>query len=175
VLGLCARLGMGRLGTVALDGMKIAGSASKAANRTEGKLAELAEQAVAAHAAADAAEDELLGQGHRGDEVPPDAWRPRRRDERIAAALAGLRAEREAAERQEAAKAEAFRQRSGQRTGAQPARAAVELAEENLQRVRAARAAQLAGWRSAAPPGSPGGAARPGWMTTAGSGRQPPR
>src|ERR1700749_4945142 len=34
VLILCARLGMGKLGTVALDGMKIAASASKAANRT---------------------------------------------------------------------------------------------------------------------------------------------
>jgi transposase len=33
VLVLCARLGMGRLGTVALDGMKIA--ASEPANRTE--------------------------------------------------------------------------------------------------------------------------------------------
>src|ERR1700683_1164493 len=35
VLKLCARLGMGRLGVVALDGMKIAASASKSANRTE--------------------------------------------------------------------------------------------------------------------------------------------
>ena len=35
VLVLCARLGMGRLGMVALDGMKIAASASKAANRTD--------------------------------------------------------------------------------------------------------------------------------------------
>ncbi len=33
---------MGKPGTVALDGMKIAGNASKAANRTEDKLAELA-------------------------------------------------------------------------------------------------------------------------------------
>ena len=47
VLVLCARLGMGKLGTVALDGMKIAASASKAANRTEGKLAELAAETVA--------------------------------------------------------------------------------------------------------------------------------
>jgi transposase len=39
VLVLCARLGMGRPGTVALDGMKIAGSASKAADRGEGKAA----------------------------------------------------------------------------------------------------------------------------------------
>ena len=146
VLVLCARLGMGKLGVVALDGMKIAASASKSANRTEDTLAKLAEEAVAAHAAADAAEDELFGAGRRGDEVPEDAWSPRRRDERIAAALAGLKAEREAAEAEQAAKAEAFRarQQSGQRTGPAPKQAAVELAEENLARVRAARAAQLA-------------------------------
>src|SRR5689334_15040756 len=145
VLVLCARLGMGRLGTVALDGMKIAASASKAANRGEGKLRELAERAVAAHAAADAAEDELYGEGRRGDEVPPEAWSPRRRDERIRAALADLEAERKAAERAEAERAEAFRerQRTGQRTGRAPGPAEVELAEENLARVRAARAAEL--------------------------------
>jgi len=61
VLVLCARLGMGKLGTVALDGMKIAASASKSANRTEDTLAKLARKRVAAHAAADAAEDELFG------------------------------------------------------------------------------------------------------------------
>src|SRR4029077_1854299 len=76
VLVLCARLGMGKLGVVALDGMKIAASASKAANRTEGTLVKLAAEAVAAHAAADAAEDELSGAGRRGDEVPAEAWSP---------------------------------------------------------------------------------------------------
>jgi transposase len=104
VLVLCARLGMGRLGTVALDGMKIAASASKAANRTEEGLRKLAAGAVAAHAAADAAEDALFGAGVRGDEVPPEAWNPRSRDERIRAALAGLEAERQAAEQEQAAK-----------------------------------------------------------------------
>src|SRR3954470_21240339 len=99
VLVLCARLGMGRLGTVALDGTKVAASASKAANRTENKLRELAREAVAAHAEADAAEDELYGEGRRGDELPEEvAWSPRRRGERIDAALAGLEAERKAAE-----------------------------------------------------------------------------
>jgi transposase len=147
VLVLCARLGMGRLGTVALDGMKIAASASKAANRGEEKLRELAERAVAAHTAADAAEDELYGEGRRGDEVPPEAWSPRRRGERIRAALAQLEAEREAAEAEQQAKAEGFRerQRAGQRTGRGPAAAEVALAEENLARVRAAREADLAG------------------------------
>ena len=163
VLVLCAGWG-GRLGTVALDGMKIAASASKSANRTEEGLRKLAAGAVAAHAAADAAEDELFGAGRRGDEVPEEAWSPQRRGERIRRALADLEAERKAAEQAEQAKAEAFRerQRAGQRTGCSPDSAAVELAEENLARVRAARAAQLADWSSGTRPGSPAAAARPG-------------
>jgi transposase len=150
VLIVCARLGMGRLGVVALDGTKVAASASKAANRTEAKLRELAGQAVAAHAAADAADDELFGEGRRGDELPPEeggqAWSPRRRGERIAEALAQLQAEREAAEAQEQAKGQEFRARreAGRRTGPAPAASAVALAEENLARVIAARQAQLA-------------------------------
>jgi hypothetical protein len=146
VLRLCARLGMGRLGVVALDGMKIAASASKSANRTGEGLRKLAAERVAAHAAADAAEDELFGEGRRGDEVPEEAWSPRRRDERIAAALAGLEAERKAAQEQEEARAEAYRARraAGERAGCPPASAAVAEAEENLARVRAARAGQLA-------------------------------
>ena len=131
---------------------------------------------MAAHAAADAAEDELFGAGRRGDEVPPEAWSPRRRDERIAAALAGLEAEREAAEEAEAARAEAFRAAAGGRAADRvpPASAAVELAEENLARVRAARAAQLAELEARYAAGQPrrGRAARRtrrGPMTTAGS------
>jgi transposase len=146
VLILCARLGMGKLGTIALDGMKIAADASKAANRTEEGLRKLAGEAVAAHAAADAAEDGLFGEGRRGDEVPEEAWDPRSRDGRIRAALAGLEAGRAAAEQAEAAKAGGFRERqaAGQRTGCSPDAAAVALAGEKLARVRADREAQLA-------------------------------
>src|SRR6516165_6002170 len=103
ILALCARLGMGRLGTVALDGMKIAANASKAANRTGEGLRKLAREAVAGHARADAEEDGLFGDG-RGDEVPEEAWSPRRRDERIRRALADLEAERRAAAREAARK-----------------------------------------------------------------------
>jgi transposase len=150
VLILCARLGMGRLGTVALDGMKIAANASKAANRTEEGLRKLAEEAVAAHAAADAAEDALSGEGLRGDEVPEAAWSPRSRAGRIRAALADLEAEREAAQAEQAAKAEAFRARqlAGERTGRSPDSAAVELAEENLARVTAAQQAKIDDWQA---------------------------
>jgi len=150
VLILCVRLGMGRLGTVALDGMKIAANASKAANRTQEGLRKLAEEAVAAHAAADAAEDALFGEGLRGDEVPEAAWSPRSRAGRIRAALADLEAEREAAQAEQVAQAEGFRerQRSGQRTGRAPASAAVALAEEKLARVTAAQQAKIDDWQA---------------------------
>jgi hypothetical protein len=84
-------------------------------------------------------------EGRRGDEVPGEAWRPRSRNSRIAAALASLKAER-LAEEEEEARAEAYRARrqAGERAGCPPASAAVAEAEENLARVRAARAAELA-------------------------------
>ena len=147
VLMLCARLGMGQLGLVALDGMKIAASASMSANRTADGLRKLAAQLAAEHAAADAAEDALFGPGVRGDEVPAELADPRTRADRIAAALADLQAEQQAAGQADAALAEAFRarQQAGQRTGPGPVSAAVALAGENLARVRAARAAELAG------------------------------
>ena len=150
VLALCARLGMGRLGVVALDGTKIAANASVAANRTGEHLAKLAAEMVAAHARADQAEDEESGPGRRGDEVPPEAWSPRRRGERIAAALAGLEAERRAAQEAERAKAAEFRARrqAGQRTGPAPLSAAVALAEEKLDRAIAAQQARIDDWHA---------------------------
>src|SRR6202042_1933145 len=48
VLALCARLGMGQVGVVALDGTKIAASASAGANRTEEGLRKLAAEMAAA-------------------------------------------------------------------------------------------------------------------------------
>ena len=54
-----------------MDGTKISANASKAANRTDAALRKLAAGRVAALAAAGAAEDELFGEGRRGDEVPP--------------------------------------------------------------------------------------------------------
>jgi transposase len=159
VLKLCARLGMGKLGTVALDGTKIASPASKSANRTGDALARLAAETVEAHAADDACEDARYGDA-RGDETPRD-WSPRDRAGRIRAALADLAAEREAARQDEQAKAEVFRQRrdAGQPAGPHPAASAVELAQENLARAREERAAQLA---AGGGPGARGGRPVPG-------------
>ena len=146
VLALCARLGMGKLGVVALDGTKIAASASKSANRTEGTLARLAEETVARHAAADAAEDALFGAA-AGDEVPEDAWSPRRRDSRSAAGLAGLRAEREAgqaARDQQAAEYLAGAAAGAPPPGPRPAGADAAGARLALERLTAAQDAKVA-------------------------------
>ncbi len=150
VLALCARLGMGKLGVVALDGMKIAASASKSANRTEERLAKLAAETVARHGETDAAEDDLFGAGKSGDEVPEDAWSPRRRDQRIAAALAGLRAEREAAQARRDADAQAYLQAAAAGPaprGAVPAAARVQAAQLRLERAETAQRAKVAAWQ----------------------------
>src|SRR5215470_105123 len=99
VLVLAAGAGLGRLGLIAVDGTKIAASASAGANRTERRLRELAERILAEAEAVDAAEDELYGDA-RGDELPAELADPRTRKERIAAALAELEAERRAAGRE---------------------------------------------------------------------------
>jgi len=156
VLALCARLGMGKLGVVALDGMKIAASASKSANRTGEALRKLAAETVAAHGQTDAAEDEVFGAGVAGDEVPQDVWSPRRRAGRIAAALAGLEGERQAAEaeRVKAEKEHLADAAAGRpRSGPPPAGAAVELARMRVERARAAQQAKIDAWEARAAAG----------------------
>jgi hypothetical protein len=66
VLTLCARAGMVRVATVAVDGTRVAANASKEANLDYEQLArEILEEA----ADVDAAEDERYGD-RRGDELP---------------------------------------------------------------------------------------------------------
>jgi transposase len=158
VLVLCARLGMGQVGMVALDGTKITASASLGANRTEEGLRKLAAELAARHAAADEQEDALFGKGRRGDDDPGD---PHTRAERVAAALASLEAER-AAERERGA-ARAARAAEAARAGAPPAGkppagSEVALAAAYLARVRAEHQARAGAWHAAAAAGRrPGG------------------
>lgn len=110
VLVLCAQAGMGRVGTVAIDGTKIAANASLGANRTEAWLAEQARRIVAEAAAVDAAEDDELGDA-RGDELPEEFADPGTRAARIRAALEQVRAKQAQTGQDEAAqraKAEEF-------------------------------------------------------------------
>jgi transposase len=90
VLMLAAGLGLGRLETVALDGVKIASNASLAANRTasglaraaEAEAARIAEKTASEHAAADAAEDAMYGPDNPGF-VPAELADPGSLAERI--------------------------------------------------------------------------------------------
>jgi transposase len=96
-LKLCAAVGMVRVGTVALDGTKLAGNAAAKANRTPDRLdAEVAEILRQA-AEADQREDLEHGQA-RGDELPQALASKASRLARLRQAKALLEAE--AAERQ---------------------------------------------------------------------------
>jgi transposase len=100
VLVLAARLGLARLQTVALDGVKIASNASMAANRKSSGVAKaaadeaarIAKKAAAEHAATDAAEDELYGDGDPGS-VPAELADPAVLAKRIKEEIARLKAE----------------------------------------------------------------------------------
>ncbi|TCN25890.1 transposase [Kribbella sp. VKM Ac-2500] len=93
VLMLCARAGLGRVGSIAVDGTKIAANASIDANRTEEKLRAEVERIVAEAVATDAAEDAVFGDA-RGDELPPSmSGRGGGRQARIRDCLAQLETE----------------------------------------------------------------------------------
>jgi transposase len=114
VLELAARAGLGRFGTVAVDGYRLAGNASIDANRDEGWLREQARRMVAEAAAVDAAEDAELGDA-RGDELPEELADPSTRAVKIRAALKELeerkQAAAEAADQAEAEASAAAKQR----------------------------------------------------------------
>jgi transposase len=79
-LKLCAAAGMVRVGTVALDGTKLAANAADKANRTHDKLEAEVAEILRQAAAADQCEDRLFGDA-LGDELPealasePVGWR----------------------------------------------------------------------------------------------------
>lgn len=83
ILRLCRVAGLGRLGLVALDGTKIAASATLAGSRTAHGLDEEIARILAEHAATDAAEDAALGPGRKGDELPAELADPRSRLARL--------------------------------------------------------------------------------------------
>jgi transposase len=105
VLRLAAKAGLGRFGTIAIDGTKIAANASMDANRTEAWLRGQVETILAEAQQTDSAEDAEHGD-RRGDEPPEDFADPDARAARIQAALAAVETERQAAESARAAAAE---------------------------------------------------------------------
>jgi transposase len=113
-LKLCAAAGMVQVGTVALDGTKLAGNAADKANRThdhlEAEVAEILRQA----AEADQHEDRLFGDA-RGDELPPALASKADRLVRLRQAKAQLEAEATARE-------QAYQQRVAAHTAAAKAK-----------------------------------------------------
>jgi transposase len=97
-LKLCAAAGMVRLGTVALDGTKLAGNAAERANRTHEKLEAEVAEILRQAAKADQREDEQGGPVH-GDELPAALASRAGRLARLRQATAQL--ETEAAARQQ--------------------------------------------------------------------------
>src|SRR6266699_4300419 len=98
-LKLCAAAGMVRVGTVALDGTKLAANAADKANRTHAKLEAEVAEILRQAAETDQHEDQLFGDA-RGDELPEALASKAGRLARLRQARAQLEAD--AATRQQA-------------------------------------------------------------------------
>ena len=96
VLKMCREAGLVKLGVVALDGSKVAASASLAANRSHETLEEEVREMLAEAKKIDTEEDGLFGSERRGDEIPEGLGRRGERLKRLQEAKARL--EREAGE-----------------------------------------------------------------------------
>jgi transposase len=145
VLRLAAKAGLGRFGTIAIDGTKITANASVDANRTEAWLRGQVETIVAEAQQTDTAEDAEFGD-RRGDEPPDDFADPDARAARIRAALAEIEAEEAAAERARAERAAeqlAQVQDGRRRPGRQPVEIEVATVRARLERLIAAQQAKL--------------------------------
>jgi transposase len=113
-LKLCAAAGMVRVGTVALDGTKLAANAADKANRTLDKLQEEVAEILRQAAETDQREDRLFGDA-RGDELPPALASKAGRLARLRQAKAQLEAEA-------TARQQAYQQRVAAHTAAAQAK-----------------------------------------------------
>jgi transposase len=172
VLHVCACAGLGRLGVVAGDGVKIAANASKEASRTEAGLRKLAAQVMDGARKA-AAGDEALEPPLPGTDLLPGADMapgpdPRSRAGRIAACLGELQGEREAAGAHAREQGKACLEALAAGTaaaGRPPAAVALAAGRLRLEMAIAAGQAVLADWQArraagqraaARPPARPG-------------------
>jgi transposase len=112
-LKLCAG-GMVQVGTVALDGTKLAGNAADKANRTQAKLEAEVAEILRQAAEVDQREDRLFGDA-RGDELPSELASKADRLARLRQAKAQLQAEA-------AAREQAYQQRVAAHTAAAKAK-----------------------------------------------------
>ena len=97
VLRLCREAGLVKLGTVALDGTKVAANASLAANRSHDTLEAEVRQMLEEAKKVDTEEDAVFGPERRGDEMPEGLGRRADRLKRLQEAKARLERKAEAA------------------------------------------------------------------------------
>src|SRR4051794_7921390 len=138
VLEICQRAGMVRVGTVAVDGTKMAANAGMGANRSYAAIRAEVQRILDEAEQVDAAEDELFGDP-RGEELPAELTDPRSRRARLDQAQRELEAEhtqREAEHEQRLAERAEQEQRMGKRLGGRrpkpPDRDQLALAKRNL-------------------------------------------
>src|SRR3954470_22174722 len=115
VLALCQKAGMVKVGTVAVDGTKLAANAGLGANRGYAKIREEVERMLAEAEQTDAEEDQRLGEA-RGDELPEELTDPVTRAQRLERAkreLEAEQAEREAEHQQMLKRRAEHRARTG--------------------------------------------------------------
>jgi hypothetical protein len=91
VLKLCREAKLTKAGIIAVDGTKVNGNTSLAANRTEATLTEEVQKILSEAKARDAEEDRRLGTA-RGDELPEDLRKPGDRQARIDECLRQIKA-----------------------------------------------------------------------------------
>ena len=119
VLAMCRRAGMVRVGTVAVDGTKMAANAGLGANRTYAAIRAEVQRILDEADQVDAAEDERFGDA-RGDELPQELADRRSRQARLDQVQAELEAEhaaREAQHEQRLADRAEHEARTGKRLG----------------------------------------------------------
>jgi transposase len=95
VLAMCAKAGMVRVGTVAVDATRLHANAGLGANRAYRAIRDEVERILAEADAVDAAEDERFGPA-RGDELPAELADPVTRRERLERAQREIEAEQAA-------------------------------------------------------------------------------
>jgi transposase len=160
VLALCAKAGMVRVGTVAVDGTKLAANAGISANRCYPAIREEVERILGEAAAVDAAEDERFGPA-RGDELPAELADPVSRRARLERAQRELEAEQAARQAEHEARLaarEEHRRQSGRNPMGRPPKAPdpakLESARRNItdpdSRIMSARGAHMQGYNAQA-------------------------
>lgn len=119
ILLLCREAGLVKLGRVALDGRRVAGSAAQDANRTREQLRAEVEALLAVSARTDAEEDAQYGIEVEGEELPPELKRAGARSQRLKQALKVLEEKEKALQEEQRKKIEA-RHEEARRAGRKP-------------------------------------------------------